>query len=117
MFAFGVFSGGSLKMWREYLGAKALVYGIDIDPSCKVHEDEFTAIYIGNLGDRQFWRMFKAKVPQIDVVIDDGSDLPWEQILTFKELFPVLRGACTSVRTFTATETVLLRSFTASLIV
>jgi SAM-dependent methyltransferase len=86
----GVFSGGSLKMWREYLGAKALVYGVDIDPACRVHEDESTAIYIGNQGDRQFWRLFKAKVPQIDVVIDDGSHFPWEQILTFKELFPVL---------------------------
>jgi hypothetical protein len=86
----GVFSGGSLKMWREYLGAKTLVYGVDIDPACRIYENESTTIYIGNQGDRQFWRMFKAKVPRIDVVIDDGSHFAWEQILTFTELFPVL---------------------------
>ena len=86
----GVFSGGSLRMWREYFGAKALVYGVDIESACCIYKNEFTRIFIGDQGDRQFWRMFKAKVPQIDVVIDDGSHIPSDQITTFKELFPAV---------------------------
>src|SRR3954451_14611077 len=34
----GVFSGGSLPMWREYLGPRSRITGIDIDPACKAHE-------------------------------------------------------------------------------
>ena len=34
----GVYSGGSLRMWRDYLGPNAHVTGIDIKPSCKAYE-------------------------------------------------------------------------------
>jgi Methyltransferase domain len=86
----GVFSGGSLTMWREYFGPNALFYGVDLEPACSVYEDEVTRIFIGNQGDRQFWRKFKTKVPRMDVVIDDGSHVSSDQITTFEELFPAL---------------------------
>jgi ubiquinone/menaquinone biosynthesis C-methylase UbiE len=30
----GVYSGGSLDMWRDYFGPTAHVTGIDIQPAC-----------------------------------------------------------------------------------
>jgi cephalosporin hydroxylase len=29
---FGVFHGGSLRMWRDYFGRRARIVGVDIDP-------------------------------------------------------------------------------------
>ncbi|CAM4388476.1 hypothetical protein L1N85_23720 [Paenibacillus alkaliterrae] len=31
----GVFHGGSLQMWKHYLGDRATIYGVDIDPKAK----------------------------------------------------------------------------------
>src|SRR5262245_33435219 len=31
----GVYSGGSLEMWREYFGASAIIYGVDIQSACR----------------------------------------------------------------------------------
>ncbi len=34
----GVFSGGSLEMWQNYFGPSCKIYGVDIEPRCKVSE-------------------------------------------------------------------------------
>jgi hypothetical protein len=59
----GVYSGGSIEMWREYFGPKCRVYGVDWDPSCRIYESESVKIFIGDQADRQFWRQFKEQVP------------------------------------------------------
>ena len=50
----GVSHGGSLQMWREYFGEKALLIGIDINPECKKFEEENTKIFIGSQTDVAF---------------------------------------------------------------
>ena len=35
MLEIGVSGGGSLAMWKDYLGPEAKIVGIDIDPACK----------------------------------------------------------------------------------
>ena len=52
----GVFQGGSLQMWKNYFGDKAIIYGIDIDPRCKEFEEENIKILIGSQSDRNFLR-------------------------------------------------------------
>jgi hypothetical protein len=86
----GVFSGGSLGMWREYFGPKSIIYGVDIEPACQCYENDWTKIFIGDQGDRGFWRKFKKDVQQLHVVIDDGSHIVDHQITSFVELFPAL---------------------------
>src|SRR5262245_4806979 len=87
----GVYSGGSLDMWRNYFGPKAIIYGVDIAPDCRVYENDGIRIFIGDQADRSFWREFRREVPTLDVVIDDGGHQPEQQIASLEELLPFLR--------------------------
>src|SRR5262245_44116725 len=44
----GVYSGGSLEMWRDYFGPKAVIFGVDIEPDCRAYETTRTRIFIGD---------------------------------------------------------------------
>jgi SAM-dependent methyltransferase len=87
----GVYSGGSLKMWREFFGEGCRVYGIDIEESARAYEDDVTQIFIGDQSDRSFWSRFRAAVPRVDILIDDGGHLAEQQIPTLEEMLPHLR--------------------------
>jgi hypothetical protein len=83
----GVYQGGSLQMWRDYFGPKAKIYGIDINPRCKELEEENIEIFIGSQSDRNFLASIRNKIPQIDILIDDGGHTMRQQIVSFEELF------------------------------
>ena len=85
---FGVSQGGSLRMWKQYFGPNAKIYGIDINPHCKKLEEEQVEIVIGDQADRGFLKSVAARIPRIDVLIDDGGHTMEQQIHTFEELFP-----------------------------
>jgi SAM-dependent methyltransferase len=87
----GVYSGGSLDMWKEYFGPKCHVYGIDIREECKSLETESIKIFIGDQANREFWRRFRQEVPTLDILIDDGGHLLEQQIVTLEEMLPHLR--------------------------
>ena len=87
----GIYSGGSLDMWRHYFGPKAHIYGVDIEPACRIYESDAVTVFIGDQGDRQFWDMFRRNVPYLDIVVDDGSHHPDDQIVSAEELLPFLR--------------------------
>jgi len=86
----GIFSGGSLDMWKHYLGPNARVYGVDIEPACKKYEDDRTKIFIGDQADRAFWKRFRDSVPTVDILIDDGGHFPEQQMVTLEEMLPHL---------------------------
>jgi hypothetical protein len=83
----GVFHGGSLEMWHNYFGPGCRVYGVDIDPRCKMFEDENTKIFIGDQADRDFLTRLRAMVPLADILVDDGGHTMNQQITTFEMLF------------------------------
>lgn len=87
----GIYSGGSLEMWREYFGPEAHIYGVDIEPACKVYEGGPVRVFIGDQSDRAFWRQFRKEVPRLDIVIDDGGHLFYQQVATLEELLPHLQ--------------------------
>jgi len=74
-------------MWKNYFGPKARIIGIDINTDCKKFEDDQIEIYIGSQEDKNFWRDFKTKVPQVDILLDDGGHTMRQQIITFEEMF------------------------------
>jgi len=88
----GIYSGGSLEMWKDYFGAACHIYGVDIEPACKAYQDNAVKVFIGDQSDRTFWRGFKREVPNLDIVIDDGGHLPEQQMVALEELLPHLRS-------------------------
>lgn len=84
----GVFHGGSLRMWRDYFGPKARIYGVDVNPDCRVFAAEGFDIHIGDQADRRFLRELRDRIPRIDILIDDGGHTMVQQRRTFEELFP-----------------------------
>lgn len=87
----GVYSGGSLEMWREYFGPKCHIYGVDIEEACKCYENEYTKIFIGDQAVPKTWKAFKERVPILDILIDDGGHDPEQQIVPLEEMLPHLR--------------------------
>lgn len=88
---FGVFHGGSLRMWRDYFGGRARIIGVDIDPRCAQLAEPGTEVVIGDQEDRGFLARLRDRVGPIDVVIDDGGHTMGQQIATLEELWPAVR--------------------------
>lgn len=83
----GVYHGGSLDMWKKYFGEKVRIYAVDINPNCKVFEDERTKIFIGSQEDRTFLRELIKQLPPMDIIIDDGGHTMSQQIVSYEELY------------------------------
>ena len=88
----GIYSGGSLQMWTDYFGPGCHVFGVDIEPACRVYERHNVTVFIGDQADPEFWQEFVRSVPPIDIVIDDGGHLGHQQIATLKGLLPHMRA-------------------------
>ena len=86
----GVQLGGSVEMWRDYFGAAARIYGIDINPDARQQQDIATKVFIGDQQDRSFLRSVVREIGRPDVVIDDGGHTANQQIAAFEELYPAL---------------------------
>lgn len=84
----GVFHGGSLQMWKKYFGPGARIVGIDIDPRCRQFEEEQISVMTGDQADRVFLAEVRRRLPQVDIVIDDGGHTMAQQITSFEELYP-----------------------------
>lgn len=87
MLEIGVSGGGSLAMWKDYLGPGARIVGIDIDPACKAHEAENIEVSIGSQDDPALIRQLLQKYPHLDVVLDDGSHMNSHMTRSFGLLY------------------------------
>ena len=52
LFEIGVHNGGSLQVWRRYLGPDAVIHGLDVDPRCAAVDDADLTVHIGSQDDR-----------------------------------------------------------------
>lgn len=87
----GVYSGGSLEMWRSYFGEKLTIHGIDIEEACKSYESKNVYIHIGDQENREFWEKFREQVPELDIFVDDGGHTPEQQMVTLEEMLPHIK--------------------------
>ena len=78
----GVLEGGSLFMWREWLGTKARIIGVDLNPEALKWEKFGFEIVIGDQGDKAFWDLNEDTFKGFDVLLDDGGHQSFQQILT-----------------------------------
>jgi hypothetical protein len=90
----GILNGGSLFMWRNWLGKDARIIGIDLNPAALKWREHGFEIYIGDQGDRQFWRETLEKIGPFDVLLDDGGHQSFQQIVTVSEAMRVARKKC-----------------------
>lgn len=86
----GVGTGRSLRMWEEFF-PNAMIHGIDIDPACRALEGGRRRISIGDQRDPRFLEQVITQASEaFDIVIDDGSHRPEDQLRSFDLLFPAM---------------------------
>ena len=86
----GVLDGGSLEVWRDYLGPDATICGIDINPDCADRVDAPNIVRIGSQADPDFLAKVVAEIGQPSIIIDDGSHIASHQLASFVSLWPTL---------------------------
>jgi hypothetical protein len=90
MLEIGVYRGGSLDMWRWYLGPEAVLVGVDIDERAKAVAAPDHIVEIGDQTDPAFLRSLSEKYGPFDIILDDGGHEMRQQIVTAETLFPLL---------------------------
>lgn len=86
----GVHFGGSLQMWRKYLGPDATLFGIDIDKSCSQFDGQHGQVRIGSQDDTDFLNKVVDEMGGVDVILDDGSHQMKHIPVSLETLFPRL---------------------------
>ncbi len=84
----GCGQGGSLQLWKRYLGPLAQIVGIDINESCGAFEEDQIAVRIGDQKDPQFLSKVLEEFGTPDVVLDDGSHMMADVTASFRYLYP-----------------------------
>jgi len=100
----GVLNGGSLFMWRKWLGDHARIIGIDLNPEALKWQEHGFEIFIGDQGDPLFWESTLGKIGPFDVLLDDGGHQSFQQIVTLnaalqfskKDCLVVVEDTCSS---------------------
>ena len=82
----GVHTGASLRTWQEYF-INGSITGVDIDPACLSHAAERTKIILANQSNNDDLQRLASLGPW-DFIIDDGSHVWDDQIMSFQTLFP-----------------------------
>lgn len=84
----GVSQGGSLQLWKEYLGPYATIVGIDINPGCAKYEEDQIHVRIGSQSDTDFLASVLEEFGCPDVILDDGSHKMSDVQKSFECLYP-----------------------------
>jgi hypothetical protein len=87
MIEIGVMGGGSLAMWKEFLGPGSRIIGLDINPDCKAHEADGIEVFIGSQDDPAVIDRIFSKYPRVDIVLDDGSHFMQHMIDSFELMY------------------------------
>jgi len=86
----GISHGGSLQMWRSYLGRRATIVGVDIEPRVEALAEPGIDIHVGSQSDPAFLRGLIEQYGGFDIVIDDGSHWYRDQSVSLDVLWPAL---------------------------
>ncbi len=84
----GCGEGGSLQMWKRFLGPHARIVGIDINPHCASFAEDQIEIRIGDQSDASFLARIVDEFGAPDVVLDDGSHMMSHIEASFAALYP-----------------------------
>jgi hypothetical protein len=90
VFEIGVQRGGSLEIWAELLPGSVIV-GCDIDPACgQLQFNGQVEVIVGDATSRATSQKVKAIAPNFGVIVDDGSHVSADIILSLARYLPSL---------------------------
>jgi len=87
----GILHGGSLWMWRGFLGPHARIIGVDVNPDAVRWREHGFEVFIGDQSDPAFWQSFFEEVGPVDVLLDDGGHTFEQQVVTTESALPYVR--------------------------
>jgi len=100
----GILDGGSLFMWRNWLGPEARIVGIDLNPDAIKWRESGFEIFIGDQGSPDFWMNVLGEIGQFDALLDDGGHQSFQQIVTAIEAIKWATNDCVIAIEDTATS-------------
>ena len=100
----GVLGGGSLFMWRNWLGENARIIGVDLNPEALKWQTHGFEIFIGDQGDPIFWEKLFKSVGTFDALLDDGGHQSFQQIVTLNSALTAAKRDCVIAIEDTATS-------------
>lgn len=86
----GVSHGGSLQLWREFLGDKVKIFGLDVAEHCLYKEPQIECMLVDQSKPEDLAKI--SSIGPIDLFIDDGSHYSDNQIDTFEVVFPQIKS-------------------------
>jgi SAM-dependent methyltransferase len=86
----GCGEGGSLQMWKRYLGPHARIVGIDVDARCTAFQEDQIAVCIGDQANVEFLAGVVQAHGPFDIVLDDGSHRMTDVTAAFLALYPTV---------------------------
>ena len=101
----GILDGGSLFMWRNWLGENARIIGIDLNPEALKWQNEGFEIFIGDQADPEFWKITYKNIGNFDALLDDGGHQSFQQIITTLESIRACNSNCVVVSGFNVNST------------
>lgn len=87
MLEIGVLRGGSLRMWHEYFGPSATIYGADIDPPSLEIGPNVELLFV----DQTQRDSLQTMPHELDLIVDDGGHTMLQQQMTLAEMFEHLK--------------------------
>jgi hypothetical protein len=92
LFEIGVQNGGSLETWASYFPNAELVLGCDIDERCGrlLFDDPRISVIVANANSPEGFGEIVQLAP-FDVIVDDGSHLSEDIIISFLNYFQFVR--------------------------
>jgi hypothetical protein len=90
----GILDGGSLFMWKNWLGADARIIGVDLNPGATKWRESGFEIFIGDQGDPEFWKKTLKQIGEFDALLDDGGHQSFQQIVTAIEAIKMATKDC-----------------------
>lgn len=88
----GIDEGSSLRAWKDYF-RNSEIHGIDIRGNYEYLNDEGIITHIVDHSNKGDLIVFGEQYPEyFDIIIEDGSHMSEDSILTFETLFPYLKS-------------------------
>jgi hypothetical protein len=84
----GCGEGGSLQIWKEFLGPLATIVGLDIRPECAEFEEDQIHVRIGDQSNPSFLHSVVEEFGAPHVILDDGSHRMDDVKASFQSLYP-----------------------------